>query len=199
MYYDDPYDPNLPNEYDEEPNAVKYYDNEMGSHNDMINDNDNDCTSTSNISVNKFSHKRRHAEMKNSDPGYFIVKRYPNMKSSMKQFIKIGYYMTNRCPGASIRNAVSGLYESNHKVGSIDEDLFFKVAMCTGENKTSTNMLFYDSPEQYERHFMCSISTATKDRWNDKSMAARLAYSKTMKSDNTTKYIPSVGNVTLVK
>jgi hypothetical protein len=57
-----------------------------------------------------------------------------------------------------------------HKVGSRDEDIYFKVMICTGENKRVNEpiTLFYNNPSQYERHFDIELPRETKKRWNEK-------------------------------
>jgi hypothetical protein len=68
--------------------------------------------------------------------------------------------------GNNIINAVSG-YTSRCKVGSNDEKLFYTVAICTGEGRNREPIsLYYDSPEQYEEHFITSVDDDTKEQWN---------------------------------
>jgi len=56
------------------------------------------------------------------------------------------------------------------KVGSFDEDIYFKVMICTGENKMKNEpiTLFYHTPEQYENHFQIEIPMKEKKRWAKK-------------------------------
>ena len=56
------------------------------------------------------------------------------------------------------------------KVGSYDEDIYFKVMICTGENKIRNEpiTLFYHTPEQFEHHFQEEIPIETKKRWAKK-------------------------------
>ena len=76
-------------------------------------------------------------------------------------------------PGAKIRNAVTGIYESYY-VGKKDEDLYFKVMNTTAKDANSeSHLLFYDSPEQYEKHFQSELSDALKQNWLQKSSTAR--------------------------
>jgi len=68
--------------------------------------------------------------------------------------------------GSKIRNAVTGeRYE--YKVGSKEQDLFYSVALCTGENGMKESLsLFYDSPEQYENHRFISLNVTEKSEWH---------------------------------
>jgi len=64
--------------------------------------------------------------------------------------------------GTIIRNAVTGEKYYGHKVGSSDEDFYFKTKNCTGEFGPYPVTLFYDNVEQYERHMGSKIDSETK-------------------------------------
>jgi hypothetical protein len=68
--------------------------------------------------------------------------------------------------GTKIRNAVTGeKYE--YRVGSKEQDMFFSVGLCTGENGMKESLsLFYDSPEQYENHMFQTIDVTSKSNWH---------------------------------
>jgi hypothetical protein len=71
--------------------------------------------------------------------------------------------------GTCIVNAVSG-YTSRCKVGSNDEKLFYTVAICTGEGRNREPIsLYYDSPQQYEEHFLTSLDNDIKEQWTRKN------------------------------
>ena len=67
-------------------------------------------------------------------------------------------------PGSLIRNAETGEYYK-YKVGTMDEDLFFKTMISTGPGNLT---LFYDSPTQYERHQYVTLDDVIKTRWENK-------------------------------
>jgi hypothetical protein len=96
------------------------------------------------------------------DKGYHKVKRSINGKN-----IKIEFYSTVLTPGNCIRNAITGTRFKEYRVGSSDEYLFYKVGNSVdvsrkpGESLT----LFYDSPEQWERHFRCELPQEEKLKW----------------------------------
>jgi hypothetical protein len=98
------------------------------------------------------------------DNGYHKVKRLIDGK-----LVKIEYYHSGINPGSSIRNAITGISYPQYKIGSLAENLFFKVTNATADekNKQPFNM-FFDSPEQYERHFKTSVSQDIKERWQRK-------------------------------
>jgi hypothetical protein len=56
------------------------------------------------------------------------------------------------------------------KFGSKDEDGLFSVILATGETGQTPLILFYDNPEQYERHFNITLSQTTKERWHKKKV-----------------------------
>ena len=80
---------------------------------------------------------------------------------------KIGCYMAGYT-GSTIVNAVTGQKYRDHYVGKFDEDLYFKVMLCSGQNGQNPATLFYDNPQQYEKHFFCELSEQFKNDWLDK-------------------------------
>lgn len=79
--------------------------------------------------------------------------------------------------GSNIRNAVTGEIRINFLVGSVNEDLFFKVSDSYGRNgRREPLMLFYDSPEQYENHTFTLLDQRIKDSWYKKSLDVRRSY-----------------------
>jgi hypothetical protein len=70
--------------------------------------------------------------------------------------------------GTYIRDAISG-DKTPYRVGSYYEYLFYRVAICTGENKMKEPlMLYYISPVEYEKHFFTKVSNDTKIEWMNK-------------------------------
>jgi len=74
--------------------------------------------------------------------------------------------------GSSIRDAITGKTNYMHKVGSRDEDLYFKIRICTGELPSNASTFFFDSPEQCERHMNKVLSNETKQVWYTKNQEA---------------------------
>jgi len=86
------------------------------------------------------------------------------------------YYSTSIIPGAAIRDAIYGQYDFASKVGSSDEDLYFKlIYKGIGIDPLKEDHLFYDNPDQCERHMGITISEEAKARWTQK-------YQKTLES-----------------
>lgn len=86
---------------------------------------------------------------------------------------KVGLYTTCVTPGALIRDAITGATNTDYRVGSRSEDLFFKVIFATGEFGSEPKTAFFDSPEQCERHLNENISQETKNSWTNKFALAR--------------------------
>lgn len=74
---------------------------------------------------------------------------------------------TSGCVGQYITDAETGEKYSS-RVGSADEDLFFKVIVATGELKHSTNTLFYLSPTHYENHMCTTVDSDVLAKWQTK-------------------------------
>ena len=77
--------------------------------------------------------------------------------------VEMGMYGSGS-PGSQIRNAETGEYYK-YKVGTMDEDLFFKTMLSAGQGNLT---LFYDSPSQYERHQYVTLDDLIKTRWENK-------------------------------
>jgi hypothetical protein len=102
--------------------------------------------------------------------GYHKISRnilFSNNKSTKK--VEIGVYGSGSHE-SPIRNAETGEYYK-YKVGTMDEDLFFKVLISTGEIPSGPITLFYDSPEHYERHQYLELDELTKKRWEVKKQS----------------------------
>lgn len=71
--------------------------------------------------------------------------------------------------GSHIRDAETGEYYDK-KVGSKDEDLFFKVTVATGEctSANGSTTLFYFSPRHYEAHLHSSLDPLLVEKWQNK-------------------------------
>jgi hypothetical protein len=73
--------------------------------------------------------------------------------------------------GSTIRNAVSGDRYVGHLVGSKHEDFYYKVSISTGDIKNGDACaFFFDSPEEYEKHLMTTVDTASKELWREKQI-----------------------------
>ncbi len=105
----------------------------------------------------KTKHKNK---SKKADKGY-----EKKIKIIKDKKILIDTYHTSTTSGAQIRHAATGYILTDVLVGSLGESLYFKVTDCSSKEPRS---LFYDSPEEYERHMFTILSTDIKHKWTDK-------------------------------
>lgn len=101
---------------------------------------------------------------------YTITKPFNDMiKGKFYKTVNISYYSSGSS-GSKIRNAIDGQY-TNYIVGRRkDESNFFKVTMACGMQPDGPVNLFYNSPEEYERHQFAELDQATKDKWFNKKV-----------------------------
>ena len=105
--------------------------------------------------------------VKDINPRKHVLRRKINR---VKMFITV--YETN-FSNAFAMNAVTNI-PYKVKFGSKEEDSLFSVIIATGETGQTPLVLFYDSPEQYERHFFVELSAQTKQRWYKKTTKYRI-------------------------
>lgn len=109
------------------------------------------------------NNKKNKIKDKKKDPGY--------KKLKMKDGGSITYFTTNCIPGAPVRDPMYGHYDYSVKVGTSDEDSYFKVVnWSVGTDSKDTDFLYYNSPDYFERHFNISLSDDIKKRWYNKSI-----------------------------
>jgi len=91
--------------------------------------------------------------------------------------------------GSRIRNAVTG-NTTEHIVGTEDEDEYWSVLETRGINGNQTSLvLFYDSPEQYERHMKVELPQSVKEQWLSRVLEKRNR--NTNKISNTKRMLSS--------
>ena len=95
-----------------------------------------------------------------------VLKRKINGK--MKQ---IPIYPSKQ-QGTFIIDAITGTKQDYH-VGSIEEELYFKISVSSGETGNESVTLFFHSPEEYEKHFDCELNPSIKEKWAKKSWDRR--------------------------
>lgn len=109
-------------------------------------------------------------EMKLNDPGYYKFKQCVNGE---KKTVEV--YSTSMLRNALIRHAVSGS-KYNHHSGSKYEDLYFSVMdvglISNKSNKDDPRKLYYNSPEEFERHQNVTVSENLKEDWRIRNIKA---------------------------
>jgi hypothetical protein len=124
-------------------------------------------TNSSTLNSDKYEEKRMIKEYKRLDQGYRKIK-----KNALRKYT-LEFYYTSTLSDTHIRNAISG-ERTRWRVGrKLEESLFFSVILATGELSNGPYVLFYDSPEQYEKHQNLKISQRTKEQWYEKHLNAR--------------------------
>jgi hypothetical protein len=122
-------------------------------------DDENSSINGFSVSSNIKRQRKLREEYKRSDKGYLKLYRKINHKRT-----SIEAYKTPYTPDSKIRNACTGSYQ-NFRVGSTDEYMFYKVSLATGETEQEPAHLYYDNPEQYERHFQTTVPQEEKEKW----------------------------------
>ena len=115
----------------------------------------------SDTSVIRLSKEQAIQMKKLSDPDFHAVKRQIGNKTKT-----IEMYSTNTTPGRRIRDPVSGV-RFNERVGTKAEKQFFKIHITSFGDGTEPIILFYSSPEAYERHQRTKMNNAVKLAWHN--------------------------------
>jgi hypothetical protein len=149
-------------------NEIEYYESD-GYDEYSISD-----TEASTIDTNRINQKIINSQIKNMDSGYFKFKHKQLLDDGKYKNVNVEVYETKNYPGIYIRNAITGVIFP-YKVGSTAEGLFFKVAHACGSrpNYRGPLTLFFDSPEQYERHMKGNVNKQVKEEWSSKFKKAK--------------------------
>ena len=118
---------------------------------------------------------------KTNDPGYkkykFMItsenqrqEDLDNEKQEQKRYFNVESYSTVMDPSVKIRHAITG-FRTVHCVGSREDDLYFSVMDTLSE---SSRKLYYNSPEEYERHFRINLPQSVKDLWYERKIMKRV-------------------------
>jgi hypothetical protein len=100
--------------------------------------------------------------------GFYSLKRKVNNNK-----VNVDVYASGGL-GTNIRNAISGEYYYGFKLGTTKEDLFYKTSVSTSETGNESVLLFFENPEQYERHFYTQVDAEDKERWYSKYNEAKM-------------------------
>ena len=89
-----------------------------------------------------------------------------------KKTVTVEYYSSGPIK-TIITHALSGVKQRGCQVGSVYEDLYFKVGLSNSTSKDPIT-LFYYSPEEYEKHQYIQLSDDIKNKWNEKYLKASI-------------------------
>ena len=163
------------NDYDDEDYEIQMYNEQF-----VIDESDDD---TFTLDSNKRKNRKLWEDIKKDIKGFHKITRLFNGKK-----YDIEVYSTSTTPGIMICDAITGSKYKEYRVGTSNEHLFFKVRLSTGElGKKCVDSLYFDSPEQYERHMKTTLSQSVKQDWSDKSM--RIREKIYMSKDNSNGFI----------
>ena len=106
---------------------------------------------------------------KQADSGYYSFKTKKG-----EDLVKVEVYSILN--DGRIRHAITGL-RTPYPTGSKYADLFFSVVdtSCISPRKDNMNRrkLYYNNPEEYERHFNVTVSKDCKAKWVEKTRKLR--------------------------
>jgi hypothetical protein len=115
-----------------------------------------------------------------ADPSSKKKKYVRRFNPDLEKTVRVEFFPTNTAPHSLIKHAITGVHQSFDgrvfRTGTKDEDLFFSVILATGELGQNAPVLFYENPEQYERHFFTKLSQKIKTRWTEKYESALFEY-----------------------
>ena len=117
---------------------------------------------------NDYDEDNKLGQFKQLNKRFHQISRNVIKANGKQQKITIGLYSSGNI-GSYIKNAETG-ETYNYKVGSRDEDLFFKVSHSTGEFSSGPITLFYDSPEHFERHQLVTLDSRVVQEWNERQL-----------------------------
>lgn len=106
-------------------------------------------------------------QIKSSDKGYHKLKRKIITQNGIKNASYILY--SSGDIGSNIRDAITGQYYVD-KVGSKEENNFFKISISTGEINSDRRNFYFSTPEDYERYMHTNISQKIKQSWEKRKI-----------------------------
>jgi len=101
---------------------------------------------------------------------YTMQKVFYNIKVNnkfYKKFIEEYDIFGSGAQGTNIKSAVTG-EKTSHLVGSVNEDLYFKVILTNVNGVQGPVTLFYNSPAEYELHQGKTIPDSIRENWREK-------------------------------
>lgn len=93
-----------------------------------------------------------------------------------RKYLMVPVYETPLSCGRRIKNAITGL-TTPFRVGTHAESLFFKVCWAVGiDGRKDPIILFFETPAEYEKHFLVSVPDAVKAEWTERRIVVENAY-----------------------
>jgi len=161
----------------------EYYDDLISNSSEPINNYVSVDKKTHTYTIKVFDEKRQQTFNKNvkcySSGDVGCVIRNAQYGNSYKYYLSResgSYIMAN---GINHYSTEDNRKAISHLVGSGEEDLYFKIKMPTIVSKSGEKIsatLFYNNPNQCERHLNIEIADETKREWNEKRMDRLMNY-----------------------
>lgn len=146
--------------------------------NDYFDMSDVSIEESSSIDTELRDHRKMKEVYKRMDKDYYSYKIMAYDNDMMKPQ-KIELYSSPLFSNGLIRNAATGI-RMEHRVGSKYDDLYFIMKDVTTGTKTPLNTdsrkLYYNNPEECERHQKIRISQPIKEIWQEKNLRARARF-----------------------
>ena len=148
--------------------ANSYYTNDQSDDEYSLSEYGSICSQTNRAHTKKGG-KFIPPDKRGNTASIYTVQRYISVNGGENKLKKVRLFNSSLYTNAPIINAVTGLaYYNNgnlkYKIGSVQEDDLFKVRFLTREKNIPGLTLFYDSPDQYERHLGGTVDTDTKEK-----------------------------------
>lgn len=134
----------------------------------------NDYSETDRMIVNMSNTKLK--ELTKERGLSFVNRKFKSPTTGKMKMVSTAVYTCGSI-GSYIRDAETGEYYK-YKVGSRDEDFFFKVILATGECKSSNGFstLFYISPHSYMKHLNVELDPSIIGKWEEKKHNHRIGW-----------------------
>lgn len=118
--------------------------------------------------TNKSNRKSLLETTKQMDKGYCKILKWGQRPDGKLKKIGLDVYTTGDI-GSNIRDAETGSFYPE-KVGTLDEHLFYKVILATGDcnARNGSSTLFYISPRHYMSHMSCDVDPTIIAEWEVK-------------------------------
>lgn len=134
---------------------------------------------SSSIDTDLREHRKLKEIYKRMDKEYYSYKIL-HFDGDSQKHLKIELYSSPLCCNGTIRNAITGI-KMDHKVGSKYDDLYFMMMDVSSRKIASDNYkhprkLYYNNPEECERHQKIVIPKDIKELWMEKNLKARSRY-----------------------
>ena len=119
-------------------------------------------------------YKKNNKKINNQTMYHYYKEDFENKRRAKELII-----MNNKKDIVTVHRSITNIVDAEtgkvfpHRVGTNEENLYFKVTDASGYNLggnvlKDSLMLFYESPDDYERHMSTVVNPEIKDKWHEK-------------------------------